>query len=197
MRIVSSEVPLYDNREKTMVMAALIENIEQERIKETGLEWKRRRREISEKKFFVGLPVPEHFHWDWGRKLDEAGTSFAIEYHGEIQGLMLVDTVSYLTRLFPDWDKPILYISYIENAPHNIYDKQFFGIGEQLYRFAIYHSIKTGSEGRVGLHSLPQAEDFYEEKCGMTRMRADSSYQNLVYFESTKIQSQVFLKRKQ
>ena len=36
-----------------------------------------------------------------------------------------------------------------------------------------------------GLHSLPQAEDFYEQKCGMTRVGVDPDYESLSYFELT------------
>ena len=81
MRIVSSEVPLYDNHEKTVVMATLVEDIEQERIEETGLEWKRWRQELGQRTNI------EHEHWDWGRKTNAARNypgfqTFAIECHG-------------------------------------------------------------------------------------------------------------------
>jgi hypothetical protein len=36
--------------------------------------------------------------------------------------------------------------------------------------------------GRVGLHSLRQAEDFYA-RCGMTRIGPDPNYYDLTYFE--------------
>ena len=34
-----------------------------------------------------------------------------------------------------------------------------------------------GFKGRVGLHALPQAEQFYREKCGMTPLGKDASKQ--------------------
>ncbi|VTR96316.1 Uncharacterized protein OS=Methylomonas sp. FJG1 GN=JT25_10440 PE=4 SV=1 [Gemmata massiliana] len=43
-------------------------------------------------------------------------------------------------------------------------------------------SIGATACGRVGLHSLPQAEDFYN-RCGMTRIGPDPHYYDLVYFE--------------
>ena len=46
-------------------------------------------------------------------------------------------------------------------------------------------SVDEGFHGRVGLHSLPQAEEFYEQKCGMTRIGVDPDYESLSYFELT------------
>ena len=42
-----------------------------------------------------------------------------------------------------------------------------------------------GLEGRVGLHSLPQAEGFYKTRCKMTDFGKDSGYFDLTYFEYT------------
>ena len=174
-----------------MVMATLFESIDQERIEETGLEWKRRRQELSQ------WTVLEHYHWDWGLKsrIFPQCQTFAIEYRGEILGLMMVDTTSYFTKLFPDRGKPILYVSYIENNPLSICHKHFKYVGLQLYRTAVRHSMETGSEGRVGLHALPQAEVFYEETCGMTRLEEYCSNEGLVYFETTRIQSWEILRK--
>jgi len=47
-------------------------------------------------------------------------------------------------------------------------------------------------EGRVGLHALPQAEEFYR-KCGMTPIFRDPQHEDLVYYEFTKNQAQLFL----
>jgi hypothetical protein len=42
-----------------------------------------------------------------------------------------------------------------------------------------------GPEGRVGLHSLPQAEAFYKGRCRMSEFGVDPSYFHLTYFEYT------------
>ena len=197
MRIVSSEVPLYDKFEKKMVPAVLLEDIEQERIEETGLVWKHRRQQLGQ------WSDIEHKHWDWGWKANAARNypgfqTFAIEHHGQMQGLMLVYTKPYATKLFPDKGKPILYVSYLESAPDNVYGQHLKHVGVELYRTAIQYSINTGNEGRVGLHSLPQAEGFYENACDMVHLGKDYSEEGwgLVYFESTRILSREFLKRK-
>lgn len=178
-------------------MANLLENIEQERVEETGSAWKHRRQELGQ---WTDI---EHEHWDWGRKIEAARTSpgfqtFAIEYREEIQGLMLVHTKPHSTRLFPDKGKQILYVSYLESAPHNVYDKYFKYTGLQLYFAAIQYSVDTGSGGRVGLHSLPRAEEFYEEACEMINLGKDYSKEgcSLVYFESPQILTPEILKQK-
>jgi hypothetical protein len=38
---------------------------------------------------------------------------------------------------------------------------------------------------RVGLHSLTQAEDFYDARCRMTKTGPDPDYYDLTYFEYT------------
>ncbi len=40
-----------------------------------------------------------------------------------------------------------------------------------------------GYEGRVGLLSLPQAEEFYVRTCQMTALGPDRGYDGLWYFE--------------
>ncbi len=44
-----------------------------------------------------------------------------------------------------------------------------------------------------GLHSLPQANGFYANTCGMTDLGPDPGYDNLRYFEMTPEQAQVFI----
>jgi hypothetical protein len=46
--------------------------------------------------------------------------------------------------------------------------------------------------GRIGLHSLPAAEEFYGTVCGMTDLGRDESYQGLRYFEMTAAQAAAF-----
>ena len=46
--------------------------------------------------------------------------------------------------------------------------------------------------GRIGLHSLPQANSFYANTCGMTDLGADPAYEGLCYFEMTSEQAHAF-----
>mgnify|MGYP001574334861 FL=1 len=59
---------------------------------------------------------------------------------------------------------------------------------------AVQLSLDEEFQGRIGLHSLPQADDFYSTKCGMTSLGRDGRYQNLTYFEMTREQAAEFLR---
>ena len=48
-------------------------------------------------------------------------------------------------------------------------------------------------QGRVGLHSLPQANGFYANTCGMTDLGPDPHHRELRYFEMTPVQAQEFI----
>ena len=54
-------------------------------------------------------------------------------------------------------------------------------------------SRQSGFAGRVGLHSLPQAEPFYRDVCGMTDLGEDPNEYDLRYFEMTEAQAARFL----
>ena len=60
---------------------------------------------------------------------------------------------------------------------------KFRGCGYVLITEAIRLSRQRGYNGRIGLHSLPQAEDFYRRKCGMTDLGEDTNYEGLHYLE--------------
>ena len=57
------------------------------------------------------------------------------------------------------------------------------GVGTVLVAEAVHLSLDTGLEGRIGLHSLPQAEAFYRSRCRMTELGQDIEYFDLTYFE--------------
>ena len=79
-----------------------------------------------------------------------------------------------------------LYVDYVEAAPWNLgsggSSPRYSGVGTLLLIEAIALSQTNHLGGRVGLHSLPQAEDFYESR-KMKRLGSDPSYYDLVYFE--------------
>ena len=82
---------------------------------------------------------------------------------------------------------PLIYVDYLESAPWNLkisgVAPRFIGVGTVLIAEAVHLSLDTGLEGRVGLHSLPQAETFYRSRCGMTDLGRDPRYFDLTYFE--------------
>jgi len=58
---------------------------------------------------------------------------------------------------------------------------------------AIQLSLDEGFRGRIGLHSLPQAEAYYAH-IGMASLGPDRNKQDLVYFEMTPQLAAAFLK---
>ena len=100
-------------------------------------------------------------------------------------------------RLERETKTPLIYIEYIEVAPWNLLSftdtPRFKGIGIRLIQEAVRVSQAEEMSGRIGLHALPQAEDFYRDTCGMTSLGPDTKCDNLHYFEMTWEQADQFL----
>ncbi|HVC95445.1 MAG TPA: hypothetical protein VND64_17240 [Pirellulales bacterium] len=109
---------------------------------------------------------------------------------------MALLTASRSARLSPRTRK-VLYVDYLETAPWNLKlasaKPKFLGVGTVLIAEAVRLSLEAGWQGRIGLHSLPQAERFYEAHCKMRRIGLDAKYYNLAYFEYTKEQAAKWL----
>ena len=144
--------------------------------------------------------LPEDIHWDWLRKLSILGGRlgyhcFAIICRSELQGLMICNDMAS-ARLPEQFGKALIYIDYLATAPCNraaINDPpKYRGVGYVFVLAAIETSNEMGYKSRVGLHSLPGAELFYEQKCGFTRLGEDAAQQDLTYFEMTKHQAEAF-----
>ena len=116
---------------------------------------------------------------------------------------MLTKNASYAARLALDRGKPLVYIDFLEIAPWNWVvpelgrQGRFRSVGSMLFWRAVKQSEQEGFKGRVGLHALPQAEQFYERACGMTSLGHDPSKENLSYFELTSEQASELLQREQ
>jgi hypothetical protein len=148
---------------------------------------------------------PESLHWDWTakapllRRLEVSGTGIVVD--GAWQGLMLTKSASYATRSGPDRGKPILYIDFVEVAPWNWTIAElgqiprFRGVGSLLLAEAVRQSFVEGFHGRVGLHSLPQAESFYQAAFGMTPLERDPAKQSLLYMELSRENARLFLEK--
>lgn len=145
---------------------------------------------------------PEDSHWDWKRKIRQSGGllsyhSFALVCEGDLQGLMLCRDLAS-AKLPGQFGKPMVYLEFLATAPWNRPEFQqpvrLKGCGRIFILAAIEVSRALGGKGRIGLHSLPAAEEFYERKCGMTRLGPDAAHQNLVYFEMTETQADLFRK---
>jgi hypothetical protein len=144
---------------------------------------------------------PQHWHWNWAAKAANlqllAYRCLGIECQGQMQGLMMVKTAGCAARLPPDGGQPLVYVDYLEVAPWNLRaltdTPRFGGIGVRLIEAAVRLSRDEGFHGRVGLHSLPQAEAFYRDTCRMVCLGVDASYENLPYYELTRAKAAEFL----
>ena len=183
---------------RALVKATLHLGLTAEALFETEQVWGPFRRGAVRRLVQSGYPedqIPRHWHWDWGRKSGKldylAYRCYGVECERKMEGLMLValEGPQARSRLAPDAGKPLVYVDYLEAAPWNVKplveSPLFAGIGMLLMRVAVQVSMEEGFRGRVGLHALPQAEDFYRDKCGMACLGADPDYQNLPYYELT------------
>lgn len=151
---------------------------------------------------------PQSLHWNWAKKAVEmkpyapgplsAHRLFGISAEGRWQGLLLARCVGYQTRTAPA-GRDLVYLEFVETAPWNWRVPQtgrnpvFKGVGLQLVELAVRWSDDLGFRGRLGLHSLPQADSFYGGYCGMSDLGPDPKYQNLRYFELDESQARMFL----
>ena len=149
------------------------------------------------------LPHQQSAHWDWRKKMNMVGDvlafpSFAIEAKGETQGLMILNTLASC-RLSCQKNKPLVYIEFLETAPWNrttlTKEPRFKRVGPVLMNVAIQVSVQEQFGGRIGLHSLPQADGWYRGKCRMEDLGPDGHKQNLRYFEMTVEQARTFLEK--
>jgi len=200
-----TEIPIYDNNQKAFVKAYLVEDVPLDMIAEANLEWTRIKQQHRDRCRQQGLPYPEHSHWNWEDKAERSEmfsviqTRLGIVCQNEIQGLMIVESAMNFAKLPPDKGEALLYVRYLEVAPQNVepYTKprKFLGVGRLFLRVAVDFSVEIGCEGRVGLHALPQAEEFYRAN-GMIEFDRDPVHDNLRYFEFTSRLAQEYQKRK-
>ncbi len=133
---------------------------------------------------------PESAHWNWRAKMrhvrrKKTQHSFAIVHRDVTQGLMIVDT-SRTAQLEPGRGQKLVYVDYVEVAPWNRHGWQphrvFHSVGSHFLGVAVDLSFRMGLRGRIGLHSLPQADSFYRRH-QMTDLGPDAAYDALRYFE--------------
>jgi hypothetical protein len=150
--------------------------------------WSPARQALAAAREATGLEL-ESSHWNWIGKVERVERGelilIAVECEGAVQGLMAIPAQPRPSVLMPG--RLVVYVDYLESAPWNLrapnHPPRFKGAGKALIGQAIHFSEELGLGGRVGLHSLPQAEQFYEATCRMTRFGTDTGYHKLVYFE--------------
>jgi hypothetical protein len=190
-----------------LVEATLIEDLGRAEVEAAEHEWVPFLRERLEELKKRGVPRkewPEHSHWDWRQKYEVveryslACKMFGIECQAQMQGMMLVSTAGKTCRIPSQRNKQLVYVHFLAAAPWNlpsiVESPRFSLVGSILIASAIQLSLTEEFLGRIGLHSLPQADKWYSNECGMTDMGPDPSMQNLRYFEMTPEQAAEFLK---
>jgi hypothetical protein len=204
-RPVVSAIYLKDRRVDRRVAASLVDGVTEAHLEDVvrlwqpardrGLESLKRRGESRQS-------VAQSSHWDWRQKLARisgllAYRSFAVECEGVTQGLMIATTAEVCRH--PEQSlRPLVYVDYLETAPWNqgaLSDApRFTGVGSVLLAAAVQLSVWEGFQGRLGLHSLPQSESFYQ-RLGMFDMGFDNDKEGLRYFEFLSDGAEEFLKR--
>lgn len=132
----------------------------------------------------------EDRHWNWAIKYLKLATpnyeKYALECGRITEGLMILELDFHRSRL--ESGKSLVYIDYLATAPWNRPSIQNpplnKGVGTGLFSFAVKRSIDLGYRGKLGLHALPLAADYYT-KLGMTDFGSDPDKQDLNYFELT------------
>ena len=111
--------------------------------------------------------------------------------------MMIVDAVKHRGRLEGQKGQHLVYVEFVENAPWNrpeLFDPpRYRGVGSILIRAAVTLSEELGFHRRIGLHSLPQANGFYANTCGMTDLGTDPDHEDLRYFEMSSENALAFI----
>lgn len=187
MTVTISDIYLREVISGKLVRAELYDSIQQRHLDHHDQLWKPVTAKLKE----------QQGHWDWRKKWSYFSTllsfqSFAIECNGETQGLMIVNTIMRC-QLPQQVNKHLVYVEYLEAAPWNrpsvTATPKYKLVGTVMIAAAIQLSLDEGNQGRIGLHSLPQADSFYRDRCGMTDLGRDALKQNLSYFEMTEAQA--------
>lgn len=205
-----SLVSIIRRSDEVHIDARLLDEMKPQDLLVVEGEWAPERSLVMQELLRQGVPRPQwpqSLHWDWRRKAPQLSllesTGVGIVCQQRWQGVMLTKTVSYVSQLPQDRGKPLVYIDYLEVAPWNWVIPEigrageFRAVGSVLFWKAVKQSQEEGFYGRVGLHALPQAEQFYEKGCGMTALARDPNKQNLLYFELSRQQAQRHLKERQ
>ena len=96
---------------------------------------------------------------------------------------LMVAKVGHVVRCDAGHRQPLVYVNFLEVAPWNRQHvpSRLPALGPILLRLACDLSVQRGYRGRLGLHSVADAEDFYR-RLGFRSLDCPSEY-NELYFE--------------
>ena len=202
----TSLVHLKDRGAGRFVEANLIDGLTREDVEKAEADWKPFLDEQVKRMEATGVPKhkwPQHRHWNWREKYDAieeylAYRMFGLECQSQMQGLMLALTAGKNSQIASQRGRPLVYVHFLAAAPWNlasiVAEPRFSLVGSILVAAAIHLSMEEEFQGRIGLHSLPQSDDWYRRTCGMTDLGPDQTVENLRYFEMTPEQASEFLR---
>lgn len=205
MSVDTSTVYLLDVATGQPIEAELRDQVELQHVDDWHQAWRPALEDAVRDLAARGSRLPQHRHWNWAVKIASVNgllghRSFCVIANGMTQGLMRVD-LTRTARMTSHAGKPIVYVDYLETAPWNrpelVASPRLRGVGMTLITAAVALSVDEGFHGRIGLHSLPQADDFYRDKCKMDDLGPDAKYQNLRYFEMTAERAGAFLAKEE
>lgn len=208
MTVEVSTIYLLDVASGEGVEAELRDAIEEAQLADWQTAWQPALIAVLAELYKQGVPMaqwPQNWHWDWRQKTAQvqgllAFKGFSVICADVTQGLMRVD-LTKAARLSNQTGRPLVYVDYLEAAPWNRPEitktPRYRGVGMALITAAVELSVQEGFKGRIGLHSLPQADVFYRDKCGMADLGPDSACQGLRYFELTPDTARAFLEEKE
>lgn len=207
MKQLVGDVELHNRHTSTSKPARVVREIDDDNFADFERCWRpmlERRRADFKNHQDAAAGNAQDSHWDWVGKANDARRTmgqetFAIECDGHTQGLMLVDLTRF-ARLEPHKGRELVYVELLASAPWNRYgtvaNPKYKGAGRILIATAISLSVHEGFEGRIGLHSLRQAESWYREEAGFTDVEYDH-LKKMRYFEMTAAQAAAFVESKE
>lgn len=189
---------LLDISSRQLVEAEICDQVSDVDIADWKTNWLPYVNKVVERLKLAGVPRhqwPQSHHWDWADKTSQplllSRSAYAVRCNGSLQGLMRVRSSVGGCRIASQRGKDCIYVDYIETAPWNQVQysdsPQYALVGTVLVAAALHLSIDQGLRGRIGLHSLPQADRWYAEHLGMKDLGLDKNlYEGrLKYFETT------------
>ena len=200
-----STIYLADGATEEPVEAELRDAIEEAQLVDWQTRWQPALIEILQALARDGVPMarwPQSWHWDWRQKRSRvegllAFAGFSVIAQGVTQGLAQID-LTRSARAPAHAGRSLAYVDYLETAPWNGPDlgrtPRLKGVGTALLLAAAALSVEEGFKGRIGLHSLPQADDFYT-RMGLIDLGSDPRQQGLRYFEMTEDRARAFLEQ--
>lgn len=206
------DVPLWDNVRKGVEPATLWKQPDPELVSRAEEQWRGWMEGVAAINASRGLGMKLPFtyaHWPWGQLAVKAGTSLREEVYAVtrttdagtqcervwVEGMMHLSTYAHACLAASHTGKPGIYLDLIATAPWNLpgvlTPPRFKFVGAILMRQAIDVSRDLDFKGRIGLHSLGGAANFYK-KVGMVSLGRDPKKQDLEYFELEEAAAEAF-----